>query len=467
MRTVRRIAAIAALVVLAACDQGGDQYVARVPVATPTISNSRVVALVGTMTGSNAEQGNDAYTGADAAIAVLNRALGERDRPFELVTLDDAGDPNQAQTQIEELLTKYSTVGLLYAGPPQSLAASEDVLAQVGVPALLQTGDLSSQELLTAHIFQMAPPYLWQANEIMSYVFADRGYRRVGALTSESVSGQSARRSLNLAVAQRQKRLVSNVVLSSDGSNLTEALATLRKKRTQAIVVEGGPGELEAILKALNSADATYVDRRTAKSGRGWHPQVLGFDGLISPTAARGHPATGTVAVDTYARGAHYLPIPSFGEFRRAFDDWWGNRVPPPLGQERRAFESVLMIGWAANQIPSSSDADLAKILESVHGRRFGGLDVTFGSSDHLATDEASVGLWTVPSSADNIPRDAHPPALPWVPLDRAWTTDGRHTSVARADWPYLFGDAAGSKRPPLYRECRYGIRTKRTDPIH
>lgn len=475
MRTVRRSVACAALVVLISCEPGGEVgFTPRVPLVSPTSANSRVVALVGTLSGPGSESGNDAFEAAQAAVAVLNASLDERERPFELVTLDDGGSAREAQALIEQVVTTYQTVGIVFSGPPQALPASEHVLASAGVPALLQVGDLFSDDLLSPHVFQVSPPYVWQATSIADYVFEDRGYKRVGALTSEGASGQAARRSLNVAFSRAGHRLEASELLRPGGTGLASALDRLKAKRIQAVVLEGPPRDEAKVLAALEDAGDVYSNRQSAKTapkgspgadGDYWGPQIVGFDTLIAPDV--GPLAAGSVAVDTYARGAHYLPVPSFEEFREAFSDWWGNRVPPPLGQELRAFESVLALGWAARQVPSSGDVDLATVLETLRGKRFGGLDVTFSSQDHLAPEEPTLGMWTVPSSADDIPNDDHPPSLPWVPLDRTFTIDGRHTAIVRQDWRYLFGLAHMGQGRPVYPESRFGITTPSGDPIH
>ncbi|HET7481804.1 MAG TPA: ABC transporter substrate-binding protein, partial [Actinomycetota bacterium] len=443
MSGTRRGIACALLVVLVSCDKGsGPGYSPRVPVTSPTSANSRVIALVGTLSGPDSAWGNDAFEAAQAAVAVLNREIGEDERSFELVTLDDEGDPQTASDLIENVVTTYPTVGIVFSGPPQALPASEDVLAEAGVPALLQTGDLLAQNLLTPHAFQFSPPYTWQADALGRYLFDDRGYTRVGSLTRAGASGQSARRALQSAFAAQGHRLAASELLPETGGGLDRALTRLRKARVQAIVVEGAPRAEDKALAALEDRNAVYVTRTEAKrSGRPftrrWNPQIAGFDTLIAPQVA--HLAAGSVAAESYARGAHYLPIPSFESFRRAFSDWWGNRVGSPLGQERRAFESVLAIGWAARRVPSSSDADLAQVLERLDGKRFGGLDISFSASDRAATEPSTVGLWTVPSAADDIPNDDIPTDLFWVPLDRTFTGRGNHTSVLRPDLPYLF----------------------------
>jgi len=428
------------------------------------------------MTGDLAWRGQDAFEGADVSVQVLNRRLRKNEPMFELVTIDDGGDPDAARDAIERLAANGQTVGIVYAGPEEILPEVERFLASTKVPLMVNFGDLYSSQLLTPHLFQMSPAYLWEARVLARYLLTDRRYRRIGALTSQSLSGASARRSLQIGFGERGTRLVASELISSNAGAVRRALNVLERKRAQAIVIEGGPGEAEAVLRQLRDRGSDYTTTKLARrgarnqtpggDGRFWAPHVAGFDTLISPDIEPELLPAGTVAADTYARGAHYLPIPSFVEYRRAFDDWWGGQ-PEPDGWELRAYESVQLVGSAARRFPSNRDVDLAAALQEVRSKRFGGLDITFGPDDRTAVDQATIGLWVVPSipvpEADRVPA-----SLPWVPLGRGFSIDGERTNVLNEDWRHLFRNAPPRNAPaPFFKKQRFGVTTGRSDPVH
>ena len=172
----------------------------------------------------------------------------------------------------------------------------------------------------------------------------------------------------------------------------------------------------------------------------------------------------GTVASDTYARGAHYLPIPSFRRFVTAFRGWWDSA---PLGWERRAYEATRMIGWAARQ--GEEGEDLARVLEGMRGERLGGLDVTFGPDDHTSVDQTTVGLWVVPRRGARAAEVGRVPAAPpWVPLARGFSIDGQRTDVLPEDWRHLFTGSPPKNGPaPRISRSKFGVATPRRDPVH
>src|SRR5687767_3473660 len=138
-------------VLMGACvtDDGNEPEVTpRRPLASPTGTDTRVIGLVGTMSGPDMWRGEDAFEGADLAVQVLNRSVDEGRPPFELVTLDDEGDATRATQLVEQLAADDGTVGIVYAGPPQGLLPAEAALTQAGIPAMLCYGDLYGARLL-------------------------------------------------------------------------------------------------------------------------------------------------------------------------------------------------------------------------------------------------------------------------------------------------------------------------------
>ena len=112
----RRVVLVLLCCVLVACDAGAPEpdAVPRLPVATATgDEKSRIIGLVGTMSGADMWRGEDAFEGADLAVSILNRSVEEGRPPFQLVTLDDEGDPQRATELVNELAANEDTVGIV------------------------------------------------------------------------------------------------------------------------------------------------------------------------------------------------------------------------------------------------------------------------------------------------------------------------------------------------------------------
>ncbi len=471
----RTVAALTALVVVAGCDFGnGDQVrPRRSPLASPTSESSLIVGLVGTVSGPDAWRGEDAIEGADFAVGMLNRNLGPNDPPYELYTLDDRGDPGRATRLVEQVAAIDRTVGVIYAGPPEGLAAAEGALAEAGVPALLAYGDLYGARRLTPHVFQLSPSYIWEARRLVAYLVGDRGYRRLGVLVERSAQGRVAERAVTGALRLLGRGISVTARYGAPDGDPTGRLRRFKDRRVEAIIVHGGPRAMAEVLGSLRESGSVYrtteaasleprPKRRRNKRPRPWRPQVAGFDAAISP--AIDPPPVGTVAADTYGRGPHYLPIPELREFAQGFEEWWGER---PLGWEQRAFQGVSALGWAVER--AGPDQDLAVVLERLSGERFGALGATLGPDDHTFVGLTTVGLWVVPRPGVRFAGAVRlPDALPWVPLSRGFAIDGDTTDILALDWRYLFRKAPPKGAPaPKFENLRYGVSTTKRDPVH
>ena len=469
------------LFLAASCDFGGsgDQAVPRrTPLSTPTGENSRVIALIGTVSGEEAWRGEDALEGADLAVGLLNRTLASDEQQFELITLDDQGDAERASRLVADAASLPQVVGVVYAGPPEGLPPAETALARAGIPALLVFGDLYGAQRLSAHVFQVGPPHMWGARRLASYFLRDRRYEKIGVLAEDSFSGDAAVRAMRDALSLYGVRRAPVARYASGADDFAEPLDHLEAAGSEAVVVQASPSGFHAIAAALSARGSTYKNTEAARiaslpkkvvrrlrkkdARRPWRPQVAGFDFAISPSDVD-LPA-GTLAAESYGRGAHYLPVPSLDAFRRRFVAWWDAE---PIAWEQRAYSAVRAIGWAAAH--AQEDEDLAVALEDLRERRFGSLDVTLGADDHTFVGVTTVGLWVVPRRGVSIRnRDELPDSLPWVPLSRGFSIDGETTDVLPEDWKHLFTNPPPPNGPaPKVRQLRYGVSTPKTDPVH
>jgi ABC-type branched-subunit amino acid transport system substrate-binding protein len=475
------VAGVLVVVVLATgCDSTDDSsraFPLRSPTGRPTSSDSLVIGLVGTMTGPNAWRGEDAFEGADLAVHQLNEKLGAEDRPYELVSLDDEGKSGRARNLIQDLAALDRTVGVLYAGPPEALPRAEDSLSAAGIPALLLYEDLYSARKLSSHIFQVSSSFLWEGRRLASYIASDRDYERVGILVERSPSGRTASASLRQTLSAAGLRRAVVARYGAGGDDLRSALLHLRKRATEAVILQGGADVLQRAVSILRRAGAAYrntdaariasapkkIARRRADS-KYWHPQLMALHMAFTRRLDLQLPP-GTIVASSYARGGYYLPVPSFKRFRTAFVDWWGEGRP--FGWQQHAYDAAHMVGWAVGH--ARGQQDLARSLEDLRSRRWGGLDVTFGPDDHTALDQIAVGLWVVPRPGARVKeRGSLPGGLPWVPLSRGFSIDGDDTDIAPQDWRYLVRNPPPrGGPPPSFRRLRFGVTTGRLDPIH
>lgn len=456
----------AAAIAVAACEPAPPTVTPRRPRSTPTSADTRIIGLVGTLSGAGSWRGEDAFEGADVGVSALNRTLDRGQPSFELVTLDDQGQPRRAGRLIARLAAEERAVGIVYAGPLDGLEEAESALAEAGIPLLSIFSDLSSPGTLSKHVFQVATPLTWEARRIGRYLLNDRRYLSIGALIDETPEGKVSATALRGALGRR----IGVQWYEPETEDLRPPLERLRERAVEAIVVHGSPADFARTLRTLDAMDARYRTTRDARIASAppsrfpgprtpWQPQVVGFDTAISPSGLH-RPPPGTVAAASYERGVHYLPIGSFREFLRAYWMWWESA---PLGREQRAFEAVRILGWAA----TTGALDLAVALERIPPVRFGGADITLSQTDHVIGAPRDVGLWVVPRRGIRVQeRSRLPRQLPWVPLARSFASGGR-TRLERQDWTSLFAFIPPKSLAPRFQSMRFGVTTPASDPVH
>lgn len=472
---VRRLILVVSVAALVSCNlsNSADRFPLEDPTEPSVPLDSLVVGLVGTLSGPESWRGEDAFEGADLGVHMLSRRRRDDLREFELRPLDDGGDPARARALVVELAALESTVGIIYAGPPEGLAGVGDDLEAAGIPLILCCGDPGGGA--HSHVFQVAPPLAWQARAVATYLLRDRGYERVGLLAESSAAGDAVVEAMGVELAAAARRHV--VVRYPPGvTDVRDQLRALRRRQVEAVVVHGSPAATTAVFAGLRRMGAAYRTtsgariasapprRRAARRASGWwHPQVAGLDASVSPRTHE--PRRGSVASESFVRGAHFLPVDAMREFRSAFWRWWGAR---PLGWERRSYDAALMLGWAVRR--AGGGDDLAEVLEGLRRRRFSGPAVTFGVGDHVAPNERAVGLWVVPRHGlpvrERILR-ARLSGFPWVPLARTFTSGSPRTTIPRAMWPTLFGRRRPARPAPPYWDMRWSVRTPVADPVH
>jgi hypothetical protein len=456
----------AAAIALSACEPAPPTVASRRPRSTPTSTDTRIIGLVGTLSGAGSWRGEDAFEGADVGINALNRGLDRGQSSFELVTLDDRGQPRRAARLITRLASDERMVGIVYAGPLDGLMGAEQALGEARVPLLSIFSDVASRGTLTKHVFQIATPLSWEARRIGRYLLTDRRYLTIGGLIDGTPEGRSSATALRTALDGG----IDIEWYEPETEDLRAPLERLREKAIEAIVVHGSPADFARTLSTLDAMGARYRTTTAARiasapSGRSpgprsaWQPQVVGFDDAIGPSGLH-RPPPGTVAAASYERGVHYLPIGSFREFRGAYSKWWDSA---PLGREQRAFEAVRILGWAV----TTGALDLAVALERIPPVRFGGADITLSQTDHVIGASRDVGLWVVPRRGITVrERSRVPRQLPWVPLARAFASGGR-TRLERQDWTSLFVFIPPRSLAPRFQNMRFGVTTPASDPVH
>jgi Periplasmic binding protein len=302
---------------------------------------------------------------------------------------------------------------LVVASTPAVVDAVTEVRPDIEaarVPVIVLGADLYSARALHRYVFQTAVPATWQARVLAHYLVADRNHDRV--ISWDPIAG-----------AALQEEGVQPV---APGGPADAALAVARIPSA-----EGSAGQL-----ALSSVALTVTS-------------------ALPP---------GTVACAPYTWAGWAAMIPRVARFRERFTARFEH---PPVGFEQEGYDAVRAVAEALDRTGGGGGDALVRQLETYRDETFSSTPIRLGPDDHVFAEQSHLGLFAVAGPGEEPSPPEAMGALPWRPLMRTFTTNGKRVNLADRDVRVFFPNW-GPRRPrPNYWRSEYGIVTRPDDPLH
>ena len=205
------------------------------------IANDRVLfGQSAALTGPAGEMGTEFRLGVHAAFREANRRGGVQGRSLELISLDDAYEPEAAIRNTRRLVEEHHVFALIGStGTPTSRSAVP-IAAAAGVPYIAPVtgaGFLRSADL--TNVVNLRASYDQETEEIVASLIGDLGIHRIGVLYQDDSFGRAG-----LVGAERGlgRRGITPVAVSSYVRNTTaikKALLDLYAGRPEAVILFG------------------------------------------------------------------------------------------------------------------------------------------------------------------------------------------------------------------------------------
>jgi ABC-type branched-subunit amino acid transport system substrate-binding protein len=332
---------------------------------------------------------------------------------------------------------------VLVLGDAARIVSHRDAIQDQGRPVVLFGGDLYSARLLFREAFQTSPPVLWQARILARYATRDRGYHRVALLHEPGPEGRRARDAAVEAFARQGLDLDPVVASDEFGGPIRSAF-----RRADALMVVGGRD-----LATTASVHAAGMD----------DPPQLFLPSEALATDLDRSPPPGSVAVGPYTWAPWAEPIPRVRRFRARFEEAH-DRLPAAAEQE--GYDAIRVLADALEETDGRGGPALVRALEGFRpqGPVHSSLPVTLGPDEHVFSPELQLGLFAVS------PEDPEPwiEGIPWRPLIRTFTYDGRRTLFLERDRRIFFPFWREGRPSPRFPRSRHGIVTRaEDDPLH
>src|SRR5690242_2438723 len=244
------------------------------------------VGLLIPLTGSLAQAGAWIQEGVKYGVQQVNAAGGVDHRKVELVTLDTAGDPTQAVTGVNKLISQDQVQFIIGPITSDAMTAALPTENQHGVGSIPVVGSTSLTPQKMPYGFSMLLNAADQSQAMVNYA-KSKGYTRVAILHDNGEQGLSANTALKSDAAKAGMTVTGNQQYTVGDTNVSAQVLSLKRGNPQAVLLFPTDGtDVGHVLQALKSLDWNVP----VIGGYGAHystqiAQVSGADSMTNLTA--------------------------------------------------------------------------------------------------------------------------------------------------------------------------------------
>ena len=285
------VSMLAVAVVVAGCSGGGGGG-GETPTPTPTeavavdrgspgVYDDRVVfGQSAAFSGPASELGRNMRLGIEAAFREANEAGGVHGRRIELVSLDDAYEPEAAIANTQQLIGEgvFALIGAV--GTPTSRSATP-IAAEAGAPYIAPfTGAGFLRDPEWANIINLRASYAQETEEMVERLWVDLGIRRIGILYQDDSYGRSGYDGVEQALGRRGSKAVAVGRYTRNTSAVKAAVLDLLENDPGAVIMIGAYEPMATFIKWARMLGSEALFLNVSFVGSNALAQELGPDGV-------------------------------------------------------------------------------------------------------------------------------------------------------------------------------------------
>ena len=256
-------------------------------------------------TGPAAELGRHMRLGIEAAFAEANRSGGVQGRRLELVSLDDAYEPETAVINTQELIGERKVFALIGAvGTPTSRSAAP-VAAAAGIPYVAPfTGAAFLRNPEFANVINLRASYDQETEEMVARLIGDLGIDRISIMYQDDSFGRAGYQGVRAALVRRGMEYVSTGVYPRNTTAVKTGLMDIRKTNPGAVILVGAYQPVAAFIKWARHTgfDPVFVTISFVGSNALMNELGKGGAGVIVTQVVPFPTGDAPPVVDSYAR---------------------------------------------------------------------------------------------------------------------------------------------------------------------
>ena len=345
--------------------------------ADPGVTGERIVlGQTGAASGPLASLNTEYIGGARPFFEQTNRAGGVAGRRIELITLDDAYDPAQAEKNTHELIARkqvFALFGCFGTGPGMKTIP---VASAAKVPFFAPYTGADALRPLNAAVFHLRASYGQEIEAIVKHLVS-AGITAIGVVHHADSFGNAGLDVARKALAQRGLTPALEVAIAASGDDADAVARKIADTTPAALIMVTAGKSSVALMEGLNAHNA-----RPMLYGL----SVISANQLIQTLGPKAHGLVIAQVVPSPFRLDH----PIVQQYRKAAE------------AARQAMSYTALEGYIAAQVfveglkragTELTREGLISALEGLNGWDLGGWKISFSSADHEASDYVDLAI--------------------------------------------------------------------------
>ena len=346
------------------------------PAGEPGVSDERVLfGQSAAFSGPSQELGRNMRRGIEAAFHEVNQRGGVHGRRLELVSLDDAYEPEAAVVNTLHLIEEERVFALIGAvGTPTSRSATP-VAAQADVPYIAPfTGAAFLRDPAWGNIINLRSSYGQETEEMVARLTTDLGIERIAVMYQDDSFGRDGYSGVRLALERRGMEPVAVGLYPRNTTAVKTALLDLRQGNPEAVIMIGAYQPVSALIAWAQHTGMDAIFMTVSFVGSNALAQALGASGagvIVSQVVP--FPADDS--------------LPVVAAYRNALSAYAADAVPGFVSLEGYLAGRLAIAGLdgCGREVSRSCFLDSLRSTDSVD---IDGFELRYGDGDNQGSDE-------------------------------------------------------------------------------
>lgn len=332
-------------------------------------------------TGPAAQLGIQFHQGAKLYFDQVNTQGGIGRRAIELRKLDDGYEPDRCAENTKKFIADDVFALFGYIGTPTSLAALP-LATRAHLPFVAPfTGAMALREPFNRYAFHVRASYNDETALIVRQL-THLGLKKIAVFYQNDAYGKAGLDGVNLALAGQNLRPVAQATVERNSVEVAAAVKTIVAAAPDAVVQVSAYKSCAAFIRAARAA---------GYGGTFYNVSFVGTQALADELGKAG----AGVVVSQVVPSPYNQAKPLAREFLESIKRGGGEVHANFSSMEGYLAAKVMVEGLRRASAKSLSRDTLIAGLESVSGMQFGGFQVAFSGSQHVASSYVELSMLT------------------------------------------------------------------------